>query len=131
MKYTENIVLQELKARIDSAYGSAIDNVYGCEIPVLVEFEYDRDEGEPPQVRQMVVKAAQDFSLGSDFFQLVIKQGADLNAMLTVVDESMIEEEMHKRMAARAADENEAALEHEASQRLDIRLHTGNRSHFR
>lgn len=127
MKITEPYILKELKARIDSAYGLALDNVFGCEIPVLVEFEYDRDEDEPPQVRQMVVKCAQDFTLGSDFFALVIKQGADITAMLTIVDESEIEEELHKRMAAREADDNEAALQHEASLRKDER---GNREAF-
>jgi hypothetical protein len=112
MKNFEPYVIPEMKARIDNQYGVAFDNVFGCDIPVLVEFEYDRDEDEPPQVRQMVVKAAQDFVLGSDFFDLVVKQGADITDMLDVSDESAIMDELHKRMAARAVDDNEAMRLH-------------------
>jgi hypothetical protein len=118
MKNTETYVIEELRARIDNMYGVALDNVFGCDIPVLVEFEYDRDEDEPPQVRQMVVKCAQDCTLGADFFELVIKQGADITSMLTAQDESKIEAELHKRMAAHAAEHNEQMDEHEAAQRI-------------
>lgn len=117
MKHTEPYLIDELKARIDNFYGVGIDNVYGTDIPVLVEFEYDRDEGEPPQIRKMTVKAAQDWTLGTDDFELIVKQGADIAAMLTAQQETKIEAEMHKRYSAYAASENEAALEHEASQR--------------
>lgn len=109
MKHVEPWIIPELKARIDNVYGTSLDNVYGYDVPALVEFEYDRDEDEPPQVRQMVVKCAQDFVLDSDFAQLVIKQGANLNDAITAADESAIEDEIHKRMAARDASDNESA----------------------
>lgn len=125
MKHIEPYLIPELKARIDNQYGVALDNVFGCEIPVLVEFEYDRDEDEPPQVRQMVVKAAQDWTLGADFFELVIKQGADITQMLDVQAESKVEQAMLDRMEARAKEALSEAAEAYIDQEMEARAERG------
>lgn len=119
MKNIEPFVISELKARIDNQYGASVDNVYGCEIPALVEFEYDAgDDIDPPQIRQMVVKCAQDWTLGADFFELVMKQGADLTPLLDVQTETKIEQAMLDRMEKAIKEAAADALEDEAAQRL-------------
>lgn len=114
MTHVMPYLIPELKARIDNCYGVSLDNVYACDVPVTVEYEYDRDEDEPPQVRRMVVKCAEDWTLGSDDFQLIIKQGANLNNAITAADENAIEDAIHKRMEKIRVDENEAMHLHRA-----------------
>lgn len=110
MKHQMNYTIPEMKARVSNVFGVALDSVFGCDVPVVVEYEYDTDPDEPAQVRQMVVRAAQDWTLGSDDFELVIKKGANLNNAIQVADESAIEEAIHKHMKAIADDESEASL---------------------
>jgi hypothetical protein len=66
----------------------------------------------------MVVKCAQDWTLGADFFELVIKQGADLTPMLDLHTENKIEQAMLDRMEKALKEAAADALEDEAAQRL-------------
>lgn len=115
MKQTAPYVIEEMKANLTNIYGASIDSVYSMDVPVTVEFEYAAgDDIDPPQVRQMAVKCAQDWTLGTDGYVLIINQGTDITQMLDVATESKIEQAMIDRMAAQAADENEAAQLHAA-----------------
>lgn len=111
MKNIEPWIIPELKARIDNLFGASIDNVYGCDVPALVEFEYDAgDDVDAPMIRQMVVKCAQDWTLGADFFELVIKQGADITPMLDLHTENKIEQAMLDRMEKVIKEASDEAL---------------------
>lgn len=110
MKHMEQLVLPELEVKITDVFRITFATAYGMNVPVAVEFEYDRDEDELPQVRQMVVRCAQPFTFEADEMELIAKQGCELTSYLTDQQTDAIEEEIHKRMAAHAADDNDAAL---------------------
>lgn len=121
-KEVQPYVLPELTIILADHFRNGIDSAYGMNIPVLVEFDYfagSLEDDEAPQIYNMTVMSADGSVLQGERCTLTLWQGCDVTNYLRGDQESAIEEEMLARMAAYVADENDAALEHEASQRLD------------
>lgn len=112
MKTTELYTLPELTIAIADLFGTVRESAYAMDVPVLLTFEYERDEDEPPQILQLVVTCAQEVSLGANGMALVLEQCCDITTYLTDQQADAIEEEIHKRMKARDADDNEAMRLH-------------------